>query len=33
VKRVDPLLATVVGVTAPLAGFKFARDARATLGV
>jgi len=33
VKRVDPLLATAVGVTAPLAGFKFARDARAMLGV
>ena len=33
VKRVDPLLATAAGVTAPLAGFKFARDARAMLGV
>ena len=32
-KRVDPLLATAVGVAAPLAGFKFARDARGALGL
>jgi SAM-dependent MidA family methyltransferase len=32
-KRIDPMLATNVGVPAPLAGFKFARDSRAVLGI
>ncbi len=32
-KNVDPLLATTVGVAAPLAGFKFAREPRAALGI
>jgi SAM-dependent MidA family methyltransferase len=32
-KDVDPLLATAVGVARPLAGFKFARDSHAALGV
>jgi hypothetical protein len=30
---VDPPLATAVGVTEPLAGFRFAHDARADLGL
>ena len=32
-KNVDPLLATTVGVAAPLAGLKFAREPRAALGI
>jgi SAM-dependent MidA family methyltransferase len=32
-RDVDPPLATAVGVAAPLAGFKFARDPRVALGI